>query len=330
MNCSAHRILVILIITSLSQLVEAQQEDGKQWRTIMCTGEPIARHEAGFIGVENNFYLLGGRRIQPVSIYNSDTKTWSQGKEPPLELHHFQGFAYDGDVYVAGAFTGKYPYETPVTDIYKYDVENDIWTTLFTMPKDRARGAGGAVVHDHKLYMVGGLTNGHWDGHVKWFDVYDLKTGEWTVLPDMPRFRDHFNAVIVKERLYLIGGRMSSAKTEEVFELTEDSIDVYDFKTSKWTTLESKLPTQRAGNAAIAVQNEILVVGGESNSQTKAHAEVEAFNVLKGEWKTYPSLLDGRHGTQLIYHKGALYIASGCGNRGGSPELTSLESFSLE
>ncbi|MGI9530291.1 Kelch repeat-containing protein [Lutimonas sp.] len=316
---------VFLLVLFLSQFVYAQENN--QWKTLSCTGEPVARHEATFLGINDHFYLLGGRRIQPVSIYDVESNTWSQGAKPPIELHHFQGFSYDGDVYVAGAFTGEFPYEKPVKDIYKYDVETDAWSIAFGMPEGRERGAGGSVIFKDKLYVVGGLINGHWDGHVTWFDVYDFATKQWSELPDIPRYRDHFNAVIVNDKMYLVAGRISSGKTEEFFELTENKIDVFDFRTAEWTTLETTLPTGRAGNAAIAIDDELIIAGGESSAQVKAHNEVEALNVLTGEWTDYPSLINGRHGTQLIYYKGSLYIASGCGNRGGNPELTSLEKY---
>ena len=37
------------------------------------------------------------------------------------------------------------------------------------------------------------------------------------------------------------------------------------------------------------------------------------------------NLATGRHGTQAIVHKNAIYTAAGCGNRGGKPELSTLE-----
>jgi hypothetical protein len=69
----------------------------------------------------------------------------------------------------------------------------------------------------------------------------------------------------------------------------------------------------------------VLVVGGESKTQEKAHAEVEALNVTTNDWKALPSLLEGRHGTGLLEFEGSLFIASGCGNRGGNPELFTME-----
>jgi len=54
---------------------------------------------------------------------------------------------------------------------------------------------------------------------------------------------------------------------------------------------------------------------------------VEALDVETGEWTDLPSLNQGRHGTQAIVYNGKIYIAAGSGNRGGGPELTSMEVF---
>lgn len=46
------------------------------------------------------------------------------------------------------------------------------------------------------------------------------------------------------------------------------------------------------------------------------------------KWTTLNPLSRGRHGSQLIYYNKNIYVASGSGNKGGSPELTSMECFS--
>lgn len=47
-------------------------------------------------------------------------------------------------------------------------------------------------------------------GTQAWFDQYDPVTGKWTVLPDAPHARDHAQAAIVDDKLYMLAGRRSS------------------------------------------------------------------------------------------------------------------------
>lgn len=321
--------LVGLVLLTFQQAYSQSLEDYK-WQTLNCTGEPVARHEAAFIEVEGKFYLVGGRRIQEVSIFDPGTNTWTSGAKPPVELHHFQGFSYEGEIYVIGAHTGKYPHETPLKEAYIYNPADDSWAKGFSMPEGRLRASTTANVYKNKLYIAGGIIDGHWDGHVKWFDVYDFKTGQWETLPDAPRARDHATSVICNDKLYLLGGRVSSGFIRKVMELTVPEVDVFDFKTGQWSTLEASVPTQRAGCTSICIGDKLLFAGGESTGQVAAHNEIEVLDTKTGTWSTLPSLIQGRHGTQLIWYKKKLYIASGCEKRGGSSELKTIEAFSLE
>ncbi len=319
--------LLLFLFVTFQQTFSQSVEDNK-WQTLNCTGEPVARHEAAFIEVGGKFYLLGGRRIQEISIFDPVTNTWASGAKPPIEMHHFQGFSYKRKIYVIGAHTGKYPRETPLTEAYVYDPAKDSWEKGFSMPKNRVRASTTANVYKGKLYIAAGITDGHWDGHVKWFDVYDFKTGKWEILPDAPRARDHATSVICNNKLYLLGGRVSSGKIKKVFQLTIPEVDVFDFKTGQWSTMDSHVPTQRAGCMAVCIKDKIVFTGGESVSQETAHNEVECLDTKTGEWSVLPSLKEGRHGTQIIHYKKKLYVASGSGNRGGTPELITIESIS--
>ncbi len=291
--------------------------------------KPEARHEAGFAGIGDRFYLLGGRGIKPTSIYDFNERKWIQGAPPPLELHHFQPVVHDGLIYVAGAMTGPYPGETPVENIYIYDPDSDAWHQGPSIPQARLRGGAGAVVKEGSLYLLCGIQDGHRGGHVSWLDVYDFTTGTWTVLPDAPRPRDHFQAAIVGDHLYGIAGRTTMA-ADNPFKNTIGAVDVFDIRSNKWTTLSNILPTERAGNAALAIGTDILVLGGESFNQEIAHSEVEVLDTRTGSWTSWPDLVRGRHGTGVLWYHGSLYMASGCGNRGGTPELSDLIKFSLD
>jgi N-acetylneuraminic acid mutarotase len=318
--------LSILTIIGFGSL--AQNFNVYEWETLTCKGEPVARHEAAFIEANGNFYLVGGRRIQEVSIFNPETNTWTNGAKPPVELHHFEGFSYKGNIYAVGVQTGNYPHETSMKQTYIYNPATDTWEKNFDMPEGRVRASTTAKVYKDKLYVACGIIDGHWEGHVKWFDCYDFKTGKWEILPDAPRFRDHATSVICNDKLYLLGGRVTSGSIDKVFELTVPEVDVYDFKTGKWSTLADPVPTQRAGCTATAIGDKIIFTGGESMSQEDAHNQVECLDTKTGKWSKLPSLNTGRHGTQLIWYKKKLYIASGCGHRGGAPELKSIECFS--
>lgn len=296
------------------------------------TNAPIARHENGFVEVAGKFYLIGGRGIKPVSIYDTKTNSWITGKEPMMEIHHFQGVSYKGKIYVIGAMTGKYPYETPLSNMLIYSPDEDQWEIGPEIPENRRRGSCGVVVVNEKVFMVSGIVDGHNSKHVPWVDVYDFKKETWTILPDAPRSRDHFHAVFGEGKIYAVGGRNSSYATKQTFELTIPEIDVFDLKTSTWKTIDKthNLPTERAGTSTIFWNNKLIIIGGESVALEEAHENVEIFNILSNKWEKYGSLKRGRHGTQAILHKDTIYIVAGSGNRGGKPELDTMEKIVLK
>ncbi|MEM6802076.1 MAG: T9SS type A sorting domain-containing protein, partial [Bacteroidota bacterium] len=293
---------------------------------IAVSGAPNPRHEAGFVKVGNKFYLLGGRGIKAVDIYDPISKSWTQGQAPPIEIHHFQPLEYQGKIYGIGAMTGPYPNETAIPNIIIYDPALDQWSTGPEIPANRRRGGAGLVLLDGIFYLVCGIINGHSSGHVNWMDSYNPETDSWQVLADAPRARDHFQASELDGKIYALGGRRS-VSTQDVFGNTEKKVDVYDIASNQWTTLNLDLPTERAGTYNAVLGKEILVLGGESSFQNPAYSEVEALDTRTGSWRNMATMIQGRHGTGAIWFQDTLFIASGSGNRGGGPELASIEKF---
>jgi N-acetylneuraminic acid mutarotase len=319
--------LAFIFLTLLLETAMAQE-----WKTLSPSNSCTNRHENALAAVKDQLILLGGRGVKPVESFDLKTNKWTKLVESPLEMHHFQAITYKDEVWVLGAFTGGYPHETPIPNIYIFNPEKNEWRVGPEIPADRRRGAAGVFVYKDKIYIVCGIQDGHWDGHVAWVDEFNPKTNEWKKLPDAPHVRDHVQAVVVDDKIYVAGGRRSTARIGQVLNTTETAVDVYDLKTGKWTTLpeSSNLPTMRAGNATVVIDKKIVVIGGESGEQVPAHSEVEALDSRSLKWEGLPSLKQGRHGTGAVVVKGKVYIVAGSGNRGGGPELNSIEVFSLK
>ncbi len=300
------------------------------WISLNTKGKPEPRHENAFIEVNGLFYLLGGRGIKPVSIFDPETKTWTKGAAPPVELHHFQAIQYHDEIYVIGAMTGDFPEERPVDHIYVYSPRENKWKKDDVIPEQVRRGAAGAAQVNTKVYLSGGIINGHLGGYTNRMDVYDLQEKKWKKLSRSPHERDHFHCVALNGKIYAIGGRITSKKNGQVFASTIPEIDVYTIETDQWETLETCFPTPRAGASTVIWNNKIVLIGGESENSKLAHNEVEVFHPTSHQWSNFSSLNIGRHGTQAIVYKNKIYIASGSGNKGGSPELESTEEFRMD
>jgi N-acetylneuraminic acid mutarotase len=320
MKISLSRIMFLMCVSFTAT-------HGQQWKVGEPTSLPVKRAESGMATANGKLYLVGGRGIKPADEFDPKTNSWTSLNPSPIEMNHFQAVSFKDEIYVMGAFTGPYPHEIPIPNIYKFLPTKNEWIRGAEIPEDRRRGAAGSVVYKDKIYLVCGETDGHWDGHVAWFDEYNPKNDTWKKLPDAPHVRDHVSVAIVDDKLYIAGGRLSTARTNQVLNTCVKEVDVYDFKTGKWSTLDASnnIPTLRAGNTAVVYDNKVLIIGGESDAHIEAHNEVEAFNPKTNKWEILPTLLRGRHGTGATLLNGKIYIAAGCGNRGGSPELDEME-----
>ncbi|MCG8305907.1 MAG: galactose oxidase [Cytophagales bacterium] len=317
-------IILFLLFAATAFIVKKEYS----WRIMETEGELTARHGNSFVECNGKFYLLGGRGIKPVDIFDPVNNMWTKGAEPPVEIHHFQAVSYRGKIIAGGALTGPYPDETPLPNLYVYDPEYDLWTLGPVIPAGRRRGSSGAIVHEDKIYMICGIIDGHNGNHVNWLDAYDFQTRTWSVLPSAPRPRDHFHAILAEDKIYAFAGRTTSKNTDQVFDLTIPQIDVYDLKSNSWSTLQKEIHIPRAGASVALLKNEVFIIGGESMFDKTAHNEIEIWNLKQERWMPIKYLVRGRHGTQAVVYKNKIYIAAGSGNRGGSPELNSIEVFS--
>jgi hypothetical protein len=224
------------------------------WESVSDGSGPTARHENGFVQVGGKLFLIGGRGTRAVQEWDPARNQWITRSTSTTHVHHFQPVVYDGRVYLMGELNGTYPDETPRATVRYYDPNTDeIVDTGHAIPANRRRGAGGAVLHGGYIYLVGGITQGHGtsgDGTTTaWLDRYDPRTGDWASLADFEHERDHFQAAVVGDRLWVIGGREGD-QPNNGWDDPVAPVEYYDFGTGAWTTLPSSknLPQPRSGS----------------------------------------------------------------------------------
>jgi N-acetylneuraminic acid mutarotase len=328
-NPAIKRVLHVCILLCLAWGfdIQAQADSANRWQLMVSENQATKRYENGYVAVGDTFYLVGGRYTRPVDVFDPMQNRWTTipNSTPPFQMHHFQAVELNGLVYVVGAFTGWYPGETGITHVYTYNPATNVWTKGTEIPAARRRGSAGAVAYNGKIYVVCGIVGGHSWGCTKWFDEFDPATGIWTVLPDAPRVRDHFSAVVVGDKLYAAGGRVTEGTPDEFFSKTPREVDVYDFVTGQWSTLDANLPTGRAAPSAAVLDNKIFVMGGES-PQWLAHNETEAYDLETNTWLTMAPMATGRHGTQAIVWNDRIFMAAGSDKR-TEAEINSQEVY---
>ena len=311
--------------------INAQSLKQYRWTSIEASGKVDGRHENGFIAFNHKFYLIGGRGIKPVNVFDPQANHWEARSPVPVEIHHFQPVVYKNAIYLVGAMTGSYPRETPLENIWIYHPEKDEWEKGPDIPQAFQRGGAGVVVYNDKFYLIGGIDYGHTSGTNNHFSCYDPKTGKWEELTKAPTIRDHFSAVVVGDKLYCIGGRNTSYHHPDNFSAffgaTNPHVDVYDFNAHEWTTLPDQLPVPTAAGSVVAKDKHILYIGGES-AQAQAHNQTQCLDTETGKWTILAPLVRGRHGTNAILYNDDIYVAAGSETRGGG-NMSSIERFSV-
>lgn len=281
----------------------------------------------------DKFFLFGGRESpRVVDIYDYASDSWTTGGLAPVDLNHFQAVEYEGLIWVIGAFKTNTPNPEQNADyIYMYNPATEQWIQGMEIPESRKRGSAGLAIYNDKFYLIGGNIIGHSGGYVPYFDEFNPQTGIWSELIDAPRSRDHFQAVVVDNKLFAIGGRLTGGPGG-LFEPQVAEVDVYDFATNTWSTLDSSknLPHPRAGLAVILFNDEIFSIAGESTFETGTNGPrniVQAFNPLTQTWSNKANLNYSRHGFQAIASGDGIHITAGVG--AGSP-MKNMEYYGID
>lgn len=149
------------------------------------------------------------------------------------------------------------------------------------------------VAHGGNIYRLGGFNARNKKGEdqdlhsVKDFARFDFAQGEWKSLPDMPVARSSFDAVVLGDKIYVVGGWAMRGGDD-----TEWCEDAYSIDLSqeelKWTKLPQP-PFQRRAMSVGFQGDKVYVVGG-MQLRGGPTREVAIFDTQSNEWKAGPEL----------------------------------------
>ena len=128
------------------------------------------------------------------------------------------------------------------------------WHQVANASIPRSELAVGQIGAD--IYIIGGYTNT--TAGVPLAERYNVTTGDWTTLPDMPAGTHHMTATGVGTVLIVAGGFDVSGPSG--LTMTDRAFQ-YDPSTNKWTELPP-MGIPRAAHAAAAVDGKLYIVGG--------------------------------------------------------------------
>lgn len=242
-------------------------------------------------------------------------------KYPPLPepVSSFGGAVADGYVYVYSGHTGI-EHEHSRDNLSKRFLrlklnggqgweELAMQTPLQGMP---------LVAHDGKLYRVGGLSarnpaDEEEDLHsVDEFASYDPETGRWTRLPSLPEPRSSHDAVVIGDKLCVVGGwRLSGSRNGQWLD-TAWSFDLAKPQgQGKWEPLTSP-PFRRRALAVGQWKGNLVALGGITEDRDISR-NVDVLDLKSGDWTKVADLpgngMDGFGAS--IWNQGERLFASG-------------------
>ncbi|XP_058083338.1 uncharacterized protein LOC131231228 isoform X2 [Magnolia sinica] len=194
----------------------------------------------------------------------------------PCERWGHSACSSNGVVYVFGGCCGGLHF----SDILMLEFDAMAWTALVTTGQQPGkRDSHSAVLVGHKMIVLGG-TNG--SKKVNDLHILDLRTKEWsqpTCEGVSPSPRESHTATIVGENKLVVFGGSGEGEANYL-----NDIHVLDLNTMKWTSPEVKgdLPVPRDSHTAVAIENKLVVYGGDCGD--RYHGEVEVLDMGMLTW----------------------------------------------
>jgi hypothetical protein len=276
---------------------------------------PFARLEMAVAVHDGAIWLAGGldafgAALPDVAIYDPAADSWSEGPDLPVSLHHAALVSTGDDLLVMGGYLGS-SFGSPTDGVLRLTDAGDAWEAGPALPA--ARAAGAAAWDGGRVLYGGGVGDG-----VE-AEIFALEGGDWRLVGDLQRNREHLAAASDGEgRTWFLGGRQGSL---------ESNLALVDLVEGDDVTAAGELPTPRGGVAAFwAPEIGACLTGGEA--PTQAFDAVECIDA-DGAVTTLPVMSARRHGHGAVVVDGVAFAVLG----GPSPGLavsSSIEALDLE
>lgn len=276
--------------------VEVYDTQTNTWQRV--ADMPMPRHAAKAAVVKGIIYVFGGShgeanallRKYPVNVeaYNPRTNTWIQKQDMPVPRVAFGLGVVAGKIYLIGGSMRIGGESLNRVDVY--NPATDTWMKGREMPTPR--GSLGVGVVGNRIYAIGGRgwPRVNFGPFLTIIEEYDPTNRQWRKRGDMLDTRTGFAPVVVRDSIYLIGGRIWKGVGFAPEYLA--SVNVYNPQKDTWSDIPSMpIPFTPIQGAAL-VNGRIYVFGGTGD-------------VGKG-WDLFPDVIVHDTGFRAVEAKGKL------------------------
>ncbi|XP_060604337.1 kelch-like protein 41 isoform X2 [Ruditapes philippinarum] len=239
----------------------------------------------GGIFYDDHHFEDAGQALSEVYKYDSKVVCWERKTDMSKPRCCLSAAVLDNTVFVIGG-KSKYPRGPPLDSVEFYDVENDIWNSLSSVP---------IGIYNHASAVVDGaiLVFGGRDEDEDYLDTvlrYDIQKDFWTLVStQMNKPRAQLCAFPYKSRIYLVGG---ITMHENIL-----TTAIYDPSMNKWTYGEN-FPEERKITSAGSHDGIIYVCGGVRHlglsgrrSRLVESRDLYKYDIEKNKWSKVVKLV---------------------------------------
>ncbi len=263
----------------------------------------------------------------PPSLIPISVDTAFMLPELPFTLTSFGG-AMLGDVaYVYGGTKGS------AHDYYKgiqsgalirlpialtSDTSTAKWETISEGPELQGLAM---VPHGGKLYRIGGFEARNAQGEddslwsVNTVACFDPQTVQWTDIAPLPEPRSSFDAAVIGDTIYVVGGWSMQGEEHRVWHVSGWQLDLSQSAPS-WQPIAAA-PFERRALAVAAHQGKLYAIGGITSGGETVR-ETNVYDPVTDKWSAGPELVgtDGMtgFGAAAFATGGELYVSSVTGS----------------
>lgn len=229
------------------------------------------------------------------------------------------GATLDGALYIYGGHSGaahSYSHAEQGDAILKLTLDgHGQWERLAEGP---ALQGLALVAHGDKLYRIGGFTakNAEGEEHDLWSQdtvaAFDPRAGKWTDLAPLPEPRSSFDAAVLGDHVYVIGGwQLRGKDLDSIWHTTAWRLDLSN-PAATWEPIPSP-PFQRRALSVAAHQGKVYAIGG-MQAEGGPSRRVDVLNPATGEWARGPEFLGDKplagFGTSAFALGDRLYVST--------------------
>ncbi len=233
------------------------------WTTDVALPGTLGGSQA--IVTKNRVYLLGGNTGSSYvnTVYtapiNSDGTlgAWVTGTSLPTVFGMAQAFITKDRVYVCGGYNGT----SHTSIVYTAPINSDgtlgTWVSSTSLPGNLSWSQ--AIVTKNRVYLLGGsaVTGAAISTVYTAVINTDGTLGTWSTGTALPAVRGWAQAIVVKDRVYLLGGSNGTTSQSTVYTAPINT----DGTLGTWTT-GTALPGLRSHSQAIVTKNYVYLLAG--------------------------------------------------------------------